>query len=55
MGDAFLAIARNGRSSAQGKKTDRPLPMPIEPSFSSVVFRQVAGHTAMASSGGDRS
>lgn len=40
MGDAFLAIARNGRSSAQGKKTNRPLRMPIEPSFSSVVFGQ---------------
>jgi hypothetical protein len=40
MGDAFMAIARNGRSSAQGKKTNRPLRMPIEPSFSSVVFGQ---------------
>ncbi|MBP1861526.1 hypothetical protein J2Z75_005055 [Rhizobium herbae] len=32
--------ARNGRFGAQGKKTSRPLRMPIEPSFRSAVFGQ---------------
>ena len=40
-GEAFLAIARNGRLSAQGKKTIRPLRIPIEPS---TVRRSLVRH-----------